>query len=63
MISVILTVYGRPENLDLQLEYIKKQTVKPDEIIIVVDKNPSKPFDSSKYSEHQIIEFSKNIGV
>lgn len=63
MISVILTVYARPQNLDLQIEAIKNQTVKPDEIIIVVDKNKTIDFESTKYKEYQIIEFNKNIGV
>ena len=39
MVSVILTVYARPENLDLQLKHINNQSIKPDEIIIVVDFN------------------------
>ena len=38
MISVILTVYARPQNLDLQLEAINNQSIKPKEIIIVLDK-------------------------
>lgn len=63
MISVVLTVYGRPQNLDLQIEAIKKQSIKPSEIIIVVDKNNRLDFDEKKYSDFQIVKFSKNIGV
>jgi len=47
MISVILTVYARPQNLDLQLEAINNQSIKPKEIIILV-KNINLVFDINK---------------
>jgi len=63
MISVILTVYARPQNLDLQLEAINNQSIKPKEIIIVLDKNINVDFDTKKYNQYQIVSFNKNIGV
>ena len=63
MISVILTVYARPQNLDLQLEAINNQNIKPKEIIIVLDKNINVDFDIRKYEQFQIVSFNKNIGV
>ena len=63
MISVILTVYARPQNLDLQLEAINNQSIKPKEIIIVLDKNINVDFDIKKYEQYQIVSFNKNIGV
>ena len=63
MISVILTVYARPHNLDLQIEAIQNQTIPPDEIIIVVDKNQKIDFDIKKYKHFQVVQFHKNIGV
>tara|TARA_X000000950_G_scaffold253116_1_gene315796 strand:+ start:3915 stop:4760 length:846 start_codon:yes stop_codon:yes gene_type:complete len=63
LISVILTVYARPQNLDLQIEAIQNQTIPPDEIIIVVDKNQKIDFDIKKYQQFQVIQFHKNVGV
>ena len=63
MISVILTVYARPENLDLQLDYIFKQSIKPNEIFIVVDHNPNVKFDYDKYKDFKVVTFSSNTGV
>lgn len=63
MISVILTVYARPHNLDLQIEAIKNQSIPADEIIIVVDKNEKINFDFKKYKQYQIVQFHKNVGV
>ena len=63
MISVVLTVYARPKNLDLQINALLSQTIKPDEIIIVVDKNVNVEFDESRYSQYQVVKFSKNVGV
>ena len=63
MISVILTVYARPQNLDLQIEAIQNQTIPPDEIIIVLDKNQKIDFDIKKYEQFQIVQFHKNVGV
>ena len=47
MISVILTVYVRPQNLYLQLEAINNQSIKSKEIIILV-KNINLGFDINK---------------
>ena len=63
MISVVLTVYARPDNLDIQLEHIKKQSIKSDEIFIVVDHNPNVQFDYQKYKEYKIVSYSSNMGV
>jgi len=63
MISVILTVYARPQNLDLQIKAIQNQTIPPDEIIIVVDKNQKIDIDIKKYEQFQVIQFHKNVGV
>ncbi len=63
MVSVILTCYARPQNLDLQIEAVLKQSIKPSEIIIAVDFNENVNFDYKKYSQYQVVSFSKNIGV
>ena len=63
MISVVLTVYARPDNLDIQLEHIKKQSIKSNEIFIVVDHNPNVQFDYQKYKEYKIVSYSTNMGV
>jgi len=63
MVSVVLTCYARPQNLDLQIEAIKSQSIKVNEIIIVVDFNENVLFDFKKYSQYQIVNFSKNVGV
>ena len=65
--TVILTVYGRQENFFNQVDALRSQTLLPCEIIVFVDKHPTK-------SSREIIEFcdkeniqllsvSKNVGV
>jgi glycosyltransferase involved in cell wall biosynthesis len=63
MVSVILTVYARPENLDLQLKHINNQSIKPDEIIIVVDFNADINFNFEKYQDYKVVSFNQNMGV
>ena len=66
-ITVVLTLYKRPYNLRKQLEYIKRQTIKPAEILLFKDK----PNDGSNIeipqdiiSEFDNIEIAEqNIGV
>ncbi|MDR1285570.1 MAG: glycosyltransferase [Campylobacteraceae bacterium] len=64
-VSVVLNLYKRPENLDLQLNAIKNQTLKPKEILLYQDGTG----DSIKIPENlknkfDFIEINpKNIGV
>ncbi|MDR1976749.1 MAG: glycosyltransferase family 2 protein [Campylobacteraceae bacterium] len=64
-VSVILNLYKRPENLEIQLNAIKKQTLKPKEILLYQDGTG----DTVKIPEHLQKEFDfieinpQNIGV
>ena len=62
MISVILTVYARPDNLDIQLEHIKKQSIKSDEIFIVVDHNPNIKFDYQSIKNIKLYHIPQTLG-
>jgi glycosyltransferase involved in cell wall biosynthesis len=64
-VSVVLTLYKRPENLELQLEAIENQTLKPKEILLYQDGTG----DTVKIPEHLKTRFSfievnpVNVGV
>lgn len=66
-VSVVLTLFKRPEKLLEQIEAIERQTLKPKEILLFHDSsNPPTDFvldDSLKKSISNYIKIDKNIGV
>lgn len=66
-VSVVLTMYKRPENLELQLNAIKNQTLKPKEILLFqdgIDENHKIEIPKELKEQFDLIEVSKkNQGV
>lgn len=65
--TVILTVYGRQENFLNQIKSLHSQIIPPKEIIVFIDKHPSKSsLEILKYCKEnniQAVSATKNVGV
>ncbi len=66
-VSVIVNLYKRPENLEMQLKALENQNLKPKEIMIFqdpVNSGPPIPFPNELKERFDVIEISsKNVGV
>lgn len=66
-VSVVLNLYKRPENLELQLKAIENQTLKPKEILLFkdgVENGPEVEFPQELKNRFKHVEISeKNCGV
>ena len=59
-ITVILTVYNRPEVLERQYNAIKKQSIPPKDIFIWINQGDNGRIDFDKFKEAKIIDSNHN---